>query len=84
MDFIIQIYNTKQLFVKESKRALFPVKKEKITSETRKINGFGTYVHLMDKTDILRDNTERIRFSAGFMAGKAVSILNCFSLHALI
>jgi len=63
MDFIIQIYNTKQFFVKESKTAQSPFKKEQIAYKASKINGSGTYVHLMDKTDILFVFSELFRFS---------------------
>ena len=68
MDFMIQIYNTKRLFVKKCKAAQSRVKKEKIAAEASNFKGSGTYVHLMDKTDILRDNTERNHFFVRFHA----------------
>jgi len=53
MDFMIQKYTTKQTFVKVPENARSPVNKEQISLKTRNFKGSGTYVHFMDKTEIL-------------------------------
>jgi len=58
MDFMLQKYTTKEAFVKVAKNAQSPVKKEQISLKTRNIKGCGTYVHFMDKTDILFEFSE--------------------------
>jgi len=70
MEFLYRIYTRKLICVKVPKIRRIPVKKEKTTGKASKINGSGTSVHLMDKTDILLDDTERNRFSGRIHAGK--------------
>jgi hypothetical protein len=59
MEFLYQIYTRSLISVKDRKTRQTPVKKEIIAHNARNIKAFTTSVHLMDKTDIIPDDSER-------------------------
>ena len=66
MDFIYQKYTRGLFFVKAPGFPQSPVKKALLALSARKIKAWKTSVHLMDKTDILFENSERNHFSLPF------------------